>query len=198
MNRKYRPARVLKVKMNLKKMKHWASWSSMAGMVSMAGFHLCLAGAQPATPPDGPAMQDTTVESHPAAGKSVAETGLTDQILYQYLISEIAGQRGRVGLALRGLTDLAQKTRDPRLARRAVEVAFQARELALALDATTLWLELEPNSPVARQALAALVGAQGTLESAKTSIAAMLAQPERAAVVLMQVNPLPVACVTDT
>ena len=135
-------------------------------------------------------MQDTTVESHPAAGKSVAETGLTDQILYQYLISEIAGQRGRVGLALRGLTDLAQKTRDPRLARRAVEVAFQARELALALDATTLWLELEPNSPVARQALAALVGAQGTLESAKTSIAAMLAQPERAAVVLMQVNPL--------
>ncbi len=118
------------------------------------------------------------------------DSGLTDQMLYQYLISEIAGQRGRVGLALRGLTDLAQKTRDPRLARRAVEVAFQARELALALDATTLWLELEPNSPVARQALAALVGTQGTLESAKASIAAMLAQPGRTAAVLMQVNPL--------
>jgi len=118
------------------------------------------------------------------------DTGLTDQILYQFLISEIAGQRGRTGLALRGLTDLAQKTRDPRVARRAVEVAFQARELSLALDATTLWLELEPNSAVARQALAALIGGQGTLESAKTSIAALLAQPGRTATVLMQVNPL--------
>jgi tetratricopeptide (TPR) repeat protein len=71
-----------------------------------------------------------------------------------------------------------------------VEVAFQARELALALDATTLWLELEPSSPVARQALAALVGTQGTLDASKASIAALLAQPGRTAAVLMQLNPL--------
>lgn len=146
--------------------------------------------AQPATPakstptPAAKTANDALVEEVPV------DTGLTDQILYQYLISEIAGQRGRTGLALRGLTDLAQKTRDPRVARRAVEVAFQARELTQALDATTLWLELEPTSTVARQALAALVGSQGTLESAKTSIAAMLVQPDRTATVLMQVNPL--------
>ncbi len=139
---------------------------------------------------DAPAAKSPAADVRPVPEALAPAAGLTDQILYQYLISEIAGQRGRTGLALRGLTDLAQKTRDPRLARRAVEVAFQAREFTLALDATTLWLELEPSSALARQALAALVGSQGTLESAKVSIAAMLAQPGRTAAVLMQINPL--------
>lgn len=146
--------------------------------------------AQPVAPPTPSKDRSGTTPPLSTSSAPPPASGLTDQILYQYLISEIAGQRGRVGLALRGLTDLAQKTRDPRLARRAVEVAFQARELAMAFDATTLWLELEPNSPVARQALAALVGTQGTLESAKTSIASMLALPARAETVLMQLNPL--------
>ena len=79
------------------------------------------------------------------------DAGLTDQMLYQYLISEIAGQRGRTSLALKGMVDLAQRTRDPRVARRAVEIAFQARQMEAALEATSLWLELEPDSNVARQ-----------------------------------------------
>ena len=174
--------------MNSKKMKCWSMTLAMTGMMSMAGLHLSVVWAQPATRPVPPARQDLPVDARAAA--AAAQPGLTDQILYQYLISEIAGQRGRAGLALQGLTDLARKTRDPRLARRAVEVAFQARELSLALEATTLWLELEPNSTVARQALAAIIGTQGTLDSAKTSIAAMLAQPGRTATVLMQLNPL--------
>ncbi len=169
--------------MNVEMKERWSSISGMAGMLLIAGLHLTLGWAQPVTP-------DPSKKQDDAAANAVVDSGLTDRILYQYLISEIAGQRGRLGLALRGLTDLAQKTRDPRLARRAVEVAFQARELALALDATALWLELEPNSPVARQALAALVGTQGTLDSAKASIAALLAQPGRTAAVLMQLNPL--------
>lgn len=166
--------------------------STMALFVLLAGIQPGMVHAQPVAPTgktDAPTKLDITVTD--VSGKANApNAGLTDQILYQYLISEIAAQRGRAGLALRGLTDLAQKTRDPRLARRAVEVAFQARELSLALDATTLWLELEPNSPIARQALSALVGTQGNLESARTSIAAMLAQPGKTATVLMQLNAL--------
>jgi tetratricopeptide (TPR) repeat protein len=188
-----RRSRILKVKMNLKLKRHWADMSTMArvaGMVSLAGLYVSLGWAQSDSGRELPAAQGTPAKTPPAAVISLPEPGLTDRILYQYLISEIAGQRGRVGLALRGLTDLAQKTRDPRLARRAVELAFQARELTLALDATTLWLELEPDSAVARQALAALVGTQGTLDSAKTSIAAMLTQPGRTAAILLQVNPL--------
>ena len=163
---------------------------ALSGVVFAAIFHSGFTTGQPVAPPAPSKEQRNTTPSLQASNAPLADSGLTDQILYQYLISEIAGQRGRVGLALRGLTDLAQKTRDPRLARRAVEVAFQAKELALALDATTLWLELAPNSPEARQALAALVGTQGTLGSAKASIASLLSLPARAETVLMQMNPL--------
>ena len=120
----------------------------------------------------------------------VKDSGLTDQMLYQYLISEIAGQRGRTSLALRGMVDLAQRTRDPRVARRAVEIAFQARQMDAALEATSLWLELEPDSSVARQALAAIAGNQGTLQATKLNLASLLAQPKRTAGVLMQLSAL--------
>ena len=111
-------------------------------------------------------------------------------MLYQYLISEIAGQRGRTSLALKGMVDLAQRTRDPRVARRAVEIAFQARQMDAALEATSLWLELEPDSIVARQTLAAITGNQGTLESTKLNLVNLLAQPRRTAGVLMQLSGL--------
>ena len=130
---------------------------------------------------EAPASADAT---------KVKDTGLTDQLLYQYLISEIAGQRGRAGLALRGMIDLAQRTRDPRVARRAVEIAFQARQMDSALEATTLWLELEPDSMVARQALAAITGNQGTLETTRLPLIRLLAQPPRTAGVLMQLSAL--------
>ena len=114
------------------------------------------------------------------------DSGLTDQMLYQYLMSEIAGQRGRTGLALKGMIDLAQRTRDPRLARRAVEIAFQARQMDAALESATLWQELDPESSIARQALATVAGSQGTLEATKLNLQQLLAQPKRTAGVLMQ------------
>lgn len=88
----------------------------------------------------------------------------SEQLLYQFLISEIAGQRGRVQFASQGMLDLAQKTRDPRIARRAAEIAFQSRQTAEAREALLLWLTLEPEAGVARQALGALLGTQGPIE----------------------------------
>ena len=137
-----------------------------------------------------PAAAQSVEGANPTDSGKVKDSGLTDQMLYQFLISEIAGQRGRTGLALRGLVDLAQRTRDPRVARRAVEIAFQARQMDAALEATTLWLELEPDSSVARQALSAIAGNQGTLEAAKLNLTGLLAQPKRAPGVLMQVSGL--------
>ncbi len=60
-------------------------------------------------------------------GGSATPALSTEQLLYQYLLSEIAGQRGRPVVATRGMLDLAQKTSDPRIARRAAEIAFQSR-----------------------------------------------------------------------
>ncbi|MBL8523120.1 MAG: tetratricopeptide repeat protein [Betaproteobacteria bacterium] len=163
---------------------NWIEMKHRKTVLALLAVTACNAALLSAAEPTR-AKAAAQVEPVPAEGSS---GGLTDQILYQYLISEIAGQRGRTSLAMRGLMDLAEKTRDARVARRAVEVAFQARELGMALQATTLWLEIDPSSSVARQALGALSSGQSTLEDAQKSLAPLLAEPERAPRMLMQLN----------
>ena len=76
---------------------------------------------------------------------------LTGQILYQALLAEIAGQRGNFGLSASAYLDLARTTRDPRIARRAAEISRHGRNLEMALQAARLWVEIDPESPQARQ-----------------------------------------------
>jgi tetratricopeptide (TPR) repeat protein len=86
---------------------------------------------------------------------------LSEPTLYDFLLGEIALQRGDLPLAAKTYLELAKRTRDPRVARRAVEVANQARQPELALEAARTWHEIEPGSAHALQVLAAtLVGAK--------------------------------------
>ena len=48
---------------------------------------------------------------------------LSEPTLYDFLLGEIALQRGDYALAAKTYLELARMTRDPRVARRAVEVA---------------------------------------------------------------------------
>jgi tetratricopeptide (TPR) repeat protein len=102
-----------------------------------------------------------------ACGAASAEAAedLSEPTLYEFLLGEIALQRGDLPLAANTYLDLARRTRDPRVARRAVEVANQAKEIALALDAARLWNELEP-SVHALQVLAATLVAAKRVEEA--------------------------------
>jgi hypothetical protein len=47
-----------------------------------------------------------------------ADQGLTSQVLYQFLLGEIAGQRGELKLSAEAYADLAARTRDARVADR--------------------------------------------------------------------------------
>ena len=60
---------------------------------------------------------------------------LTRELLYQYLLAEMAVNRQEYGLAAQLYVDLARKTRDPRIARRATNVAVHARQPAMAVEA---------------------------------------------------------------
>ncbi len=82
---------------------------------------------------------------------------LNEPTLYEFLLGEIALQRGEAALAAQTYLDLAKRTRDPRVARRAVEVASQARQPELAIEAAKIWHEIEPGSPQALQVVAALL-----------------------------------------
>src|SRR5712692_8162254 len=82
---------------------------------------------------------------------------LNEPTLYEFLLGEIALQRGDAALAAQTYLDLAKRTRDSRVARRAVEVASQARQPELAIEAAKIWHEIEPGSPQALQVVATLL-----------------------------------------
>ena len=90
-----------------------------------------------------------------AAKPDLPAQDLTEAVLYEYLLAEIAGQRGALGLSAQAYADLAKRTRDPRIAKRAAEVAMYARMPAAAIEAARIWYETEPSS---MQALPALTG----------------------------------------
>jgi tetratricopeptide (TPR) repeat protein len=91
---------------------------------------------------------------------------LNEPTLYEFLLGEIAVQRGDLPLAARTYLDLAKRTRDARVARRAVEVANQARLNDLALDAARTWHDIEPGSAHALQVLAAVLVAAKRVDEA--------------------------------
>ena len=101
-----------------------------------------------------------------AAKPELPKQDLTEATLYEYLLAEIAGQRGALGLSAQAYADLAKRTRDPRIAKRAAEVAVYARMPSAAIDAAKIWYETEPTSLQALQVLTSLlVGAKRETEA---------------------------------
>lgn len=97
---------------------------------------------------------------------------LTAQTLFQLLASEVAAQRGEVGSATVTYLSLARQTKDPRIARRATELALAERSLDRALQGATLWQEYAPGSQLAAQTLEALRISTGRLSEAEPLIVA--------------------------
>ncbi len=114
---------------------------------------------------------------------------LTPEVLYEYLLAEMAIHRKEYNLAARAYVDLARKTRDPRIARRATDIAVYARQAALAVEAATIWLQAEPDSIPARQTLASILIGSGALQDVRPHLEILLASdPQRTAQVFLQMN----------
>lgn len=105
----------------------------------------------------------------------IPSSELNEPILYEFLLGEIALQRGDNALAAQTFLDLAKRTRDPRVARRAVEVANQARMPELALEAAKTWHDLDNASSQALQVVAALLVANKRVEEAQPYLEKLLA-----------------------
>ncbi|HUQ25848.1 MAG TPA: tetratricopeptide repeat protein [Burkholderiales bacterium] len=99
---------------------------------------------------------------------------LNEPTLYEFLLGEIALQRGDAQLAAQTYLDLAKRTRDPRVARRAVEVASQARLGDIAIEAAKTWHDIEPTSAQALQITAALLVSAKRVEEAGPYIEKLL------------------------
>ncbi len=113
-------------------------------------------------------VAEVTVPVKPAP--ALPNVALTPDVLYELLLGEIAGQRGQLDVAATELTRAAIKTRDPRLAERATLVSLYARRPKEAEQAGRLWVELQPDSAEAHEALATLMIDAGKMPEAQAQL----------------------------
>ncbi|HSJ81474.1 MAG TPA: tetratricopeptide repeat protein, partial [Thiobacillus sp.] len=117
---------------------------------------------------------EAEAEALAQAEAALPKQPLTPDLLFKFLVAEVAGQRGEMGVAQATYLDLARQTQDPRIARRAVEVSMFARDQAGALEAARLWAAAEPAAERAQQTLAALLLAEGRLDEAEPILRILL------------------------
>ncbi|MBI2316892.1 MAG: tetratricopeptide repeat protein [Betaproteobacteria bacterium] len=131
---------------------------------------------------------------HPPAAPAAASEAhlpkqdLTETVLYEFLLAEIAGQRGNIGLSAQAYADLAKRTRDPRIARRATEIAVYARMGNAAIESARIWHETDPKSQRALQSLVGLLINAGRFDEAQPYLQELLASAGDPAEAFMQLN----------
>ena len=110
--------------------------------------------------------QEPSADAATAADSSseVVTEELTQETLYDILLAEIAGQRGRLDVSAPHYLQAALESNDPRVAERAVQIAAVANEYPSALRAARHWLELDPSSVEARKVVTALALKLGDMD----------------------------------
>lgn len=154
----------------------------MAGLLAV----FILGGANGLRASTQVAQAGAGAESSATAG--LPEVDLTGAMLYQIIAAELALQRGEAGTAFATYLSVARQTRDPRIARRAAEIAVAGRAGPQALEATALWRELAPESREARQAHAMLLAGSGRLSEAEPLLAAGLRESPQPAAEFSQIQ----------
>lgn len=141
-----------------------------------------LAQSPDATPDDAESGNEGVQAVYPAQE-------LTPQIFYQLLLAEVAGARGQSVMAAQSYLDLARRTRDARIARRAAEIAIFTRQADLSGEASRLWLELDPGSLQAQQLASGALASGARIEELQGQLAKALAQQgDKIGAALMALN----------
>ena len=106
--------------------------------------------AAPQAPADGaPAVP--VAAAAPVAQDPLPDVPLTGDLLFRLTRAELEFKQGQWQSPYVTMMALAQQTRDPRLAKRASEMALAAKQGPEAIAAIRLWRELAPNSDEAAQ-----------------------------------------------
>ena len=121
-----------------------------------------------------PVAQSADSSSTPAT----EDASLTPDFIYKYLVGEVAGQRGELGLASNLFLDLAKSSRDARLAERATKAAIYGNNPAVAVQAVSLWSELDPDSVDAQQTTVQMLVSTGRLAETKPYLDKLLAKED--------------------
>jgi tetratricopeptide (TPR) repeat protein len=107
--------------------------------------------------------------------EGLPNVALTPPLLLKILAAEIGLQRQQLSTSYATYQDLAVRTRDARLARRATEIALAGRAFEQALASAKLWSELDPASTESQQTVETLQLATGKLKDVEPALARRLA-----------------------
>lgn len=124
------------------------------GIALVACAFLTACGTTPPAPPAEPAAPEPAVK--PAPAPEVLRPFPADSF-YDLLVAEVALRRGEYELALGNYLEQAKATRDAGVAARAARLAQFLRADRAALEATQLWVQLEPEELEAHFTLATLL-----------------------------------------
>jgi tetratricopeptide (TPR) repeat protein len=118
------------------------------------------------------------------------------QVVFEVVLAEIALKRDKPQVALAAYADLALKYNDPGIFRRTMEVAALNRHPDLMLETARLWVEKEPNSTDALNALAGtqiLLGRYADAQPVLMRYLALLPQDQRGRALLQLPQRFPVS-----
>jgi tetratricopeptide (TPR) repeat protein len=94
---------------------------------------------------------------------------MSADLFYRLLLGDVALQRGDAPVAARAYLEAAREAQDPRIARRAMEIALRSGQRPIAHEAAKLWATLEPAAERPKQVLAALASGGNDRDVAATS-----------------------------
>src|SRR5262245_6227890 len=157
-----------------------------AGRLLVVAAAACVAAACTTRAGGQKAEATDAAESKSIAAASRAKTAaepspelpnqdLTGDVLYEFLIAEVAGQRGNLALSAQAYADLAKRTRGPRLAERATEMALHARMPEAAIESAKIWAETSPGSSRALATASSLLIRANRLDEAEPYLQKVLA-----------------------
>ena len=131
-------------------------------------------------------------QAAPPAEEKLPNVAMTPAMMQQLLKAEMALKNGDWQGPYLTMLSLAQQTRDPRLAKRATEIALSAKQADDALAAVKLWRELSPNSDEANQYYLGLVILSDNLPEAEKLLTQRLADatPGARGLVMFQMQQL--------
>ncbi|HCI52864.1 MAG TPA: hypothetical protein DE312_06030 [Gallionella sp.] len=143
---------------------------------------LVLAGCAqaPVTPVAADAPDAAAPETAAAIEPVLPDVELSSELLYEFLLAEFASQRGHQALAVEGSQELARLTRDPRLAKRAAQLALESGDMNRAVEAFRFWQETEPSALMATRMLSSLLLRGGKLDEARIEFVKVLKSEEPA------------------
>ncbi len=160
--------------------------------IAVLPFLFAACAPQPVKEAQKPVAPKPAVKEAVKAEPKLPDIALSDDLLFEFLLAEIAGQRGNLGIATESYVDMAKKTHDPRIVKRALDVSLFSGNANDALEMARLLAAIDPASEKAKETLSALLAHSENLEEARPNIEKLLSRQsgENLAKSLMQLDGL--------